>query len=152
LRDKTKVAFIAHKWNATNRGVEFNFTYQEWVRWWKRQLGPDWLKKRGCKSGQYVMARYYDDGPYAAYNVKCALAENNMKEAWFNKGRGKGRPSGRAKLTEVQVRDIYLRSKDKRRGIIKLARQYNVNVVTIKAIKRKRSWRHITDLLDFKTS
>src|ERR1700743_3822258 len=74
------LAFSDHKHNARVRGIAFDFTLDEWVAWWEGQLGPDWSKMRGCKKHQYVMARYYDDGPYAAHNVKCLTVTENHLE------------------------------------------------------------------------
>jgi hypothetical protein len=68
--------FAAQKTAAWKRGIAFEFTFPEWVAWWEKHLGDDWLQLRGL----YVMARWYDDGPYAAHNVKCILARENSAE------------------------------------------------------------------------
>lgn len=73
--------YYDHKKHAKDRGVQFLFSFDEWVEWWHRNLGDDWLKKRGNRKGKYVMARYGDEGPYAFYNVKCILHASNAREA-----------------------------------------------------------------------
>lgn len=73
-------AYQHQKSNATKRGIAFDFTYTGWCAWWHDQLGPDWYKMRGCRKGQYVMARWYDDGPYVAHNVKCLTVTQNHLE------------------------------------------------------------------------
>ncbi len=46
-----KDAFWLQKHKSKKRGIEFLFTFEEWVNWWETQLGPDWFKKRGRKKG-----------------------------------------------------------------------------------------------------
>lgn len=76
-----KDQYNKHKWTATKqRGIDFDFTFEEWCAWWEKHLGPNWAVMRGCKKGQYVMSRRGDKGPYAAHNVRCILAEHNHLE------------------------------------------------------------------------
>jgi len=135
-----KQAYGQQKRNAKMRGIEFDFTYQEWCDWWLLQLGTNWPKRRGCKKDQYVMARYYDDGPYAAHNVKCITASQNIIE--YNKRR---EPAGGYKLPlpDEIVKAIYL---DRSRYKL-IARKYNVTTHQIQCIKQKHSYRTITDQL-----
>jgi hypothetical protein len=70
--------FLVHKRSAKERHIGFKFTYEEWVAWWETNLGPDWINKRGCKRGQYVMARKGDKGPYAPWNVECVTCSENI--------------------------------------------------------------------------
>lgn len=77
---KHYLAYNNQKHNAKKRKIDFQFTYYEWVAWWKQALGPEWHVLRGCRKDQYVMARWYDDGPYVAHNVKCILASKNHLE------------------------------------------------------------------------
>lgn len=79
---KARAAYREHRWITHQRGLEFQFTFEEWVAWWEKHLGPDWHSKRGRRSDQYVMGRWYDDGPYAAHNVKCITAAENHRELW----------------------------------------------------------------------
>lgn len=77
---KIRQAYINHYRRSVKRGIEFQFSFDDWVAWWEEHLGPDWLWMRGSYGNQYVMARYYDDGPYAAHNVKCITASKNCAE------------------------------------------------------------------------
>lgn len=81
---RRKRAFESHRNRARRRWIAFEFEFEEWCAWWKQHLGPDWMKKRGSYAHQYVMARYFDDGPYAAHNVKCITASDNSREIRAN--------------------------------------------------------------------
>jgi hypothetical protein len=60
------------------RGIEWKITFPEWVEVW-RASGR--LDARGRKSGQYVMARVMDQGPYAVGNVYIATCSDNSRLA-----------------------------------------------------------------------
>src|SRR5215469_18965083 len=53
-------AFIKHRSVAKQRGIEFLLTFQEWLAIWHDS--GKWAE-RGCKQGQYCMARFGDKGP-----------------------------------------------------------------------------------------
>jgi len=53
-------AFDDQRKRAEERGIYFRFEFEEWLAWWKENLGPNWFEMRGRKKGQYVMARYKD--------------------------------------------------------------------------------------------
>jgi len=114
----TKRKFIEHKYAARRRGIDFKFTFEEWVAWWEMHLGPDWLEKRGCKKGQYVMARNGDVGPYETRNVKCITCQDNNGE--------------NTKLSEFDMTAIRSSKLSGR----KLAKEYNVHQTTIARIRR----------------
>lgn len=67
---------------AQKRGIDWQFTYDEWINWW----GDD-INKRGRYKGQLVMARYGDTGPYHPNNVRKATKEENSIEAHLGKPR-----------------------------------------------------------------
>jgi len=70
-------AFIKHRSVAKQRGIEFLFTFEEWIAIW-RDSGR-WTE-RGCRKGQYCMARFGDKGPYATGNVRiCLVTENHVE-------------------------------------------------------------------------
>ena len=71
-------AFKTHRSNARARNIKFEFTYDEWLKIW---LASGHLHERGTRSGQYVMARIGDKGPYAADNVKIITHIENSREA-----------------------------------------------------------------------
>jgi hypothetical protein len=72
--------------NARKRGIAFHFTFEEWVEWWYKNLGPNWMKKRGPWKGQYVMSRYNDKGNYEPSNVRCITNTQNTLECSCNTG------------------------------------------------------------------
>ena len=65
---------------AKKRGIEWQFTYDEWVDWW----GDD-IHKRGPYRGQLVMARYNDTGPYHPDNVFKTTCSQNVRDAQHHK-------------------------------------------------------------------
>ena len=74
-------AYHNQKGAAKDRGIEWLFTYETWVKWWEDKLGKEWMQLRGCQSNQYVMARHGDRGPYSPENVVCITAGENNREA-----------------------------------------------------------------------
>ena len=61
------------KARAARRHIRWEFTLEEWLRWW----GDD-FEKRGAGGQGLVMARFNDVGPYAVNNVyKCTRAQNS---------------------------------------------------------------------------
>lgn len=80
-----RAAWRGQKNNSKDRGIGFFFTYEEWCQWWEDELGPDWMSLRGCKAGQFVMARHLDKGDYRVGNVKCVLQSSNHAEANYRR-------------------------------------------------------------------
>lgn len=67
-----KKAYKSQKESAAKRGIEWQFTVEEWTAWW----GDDFAL-RGRGRGRLVMARHGDIGPYHPDNVfKCLFEEN----------------------------------------------------------------------------
>ena len=138
-------AFKGQRQRAGTRGIQFLFTREEWIRWWEVHLGPDWMQKRGCRKGQYVMARDGDEGPYASWNVRCITVEQNHKEnkRLFGTKRPGKAPNGiehwNSKLTESDVRQIFSAGGT----YTSIAKSYNVSVQTISNIKHGRRWAHL---------
>jgi len=70
-------AFIKHRSVAKQRDLEFLLTFEEWLAIWHES--GKWAE-RGCRKGQYCMARFGDKGPYAVGNVRiCTNAENHAE-------------------------------------------------------------------------
>ena len=67
--------FFEHKYNSKRRGVDFLFSFDEWVSCWKNS-GK--LEQRGCRKGYYVMGRRGGTGPYSLDNVEIILFEDNL--------------------------------------------------------------------------
>jgi hypothetical protein len=71
--------FIAQRDNAKRRGIEWQFTFEQWIEWW----GND-LSKRGRKADDLCMARFGDKGPYAPGNCfKQTMKENLVQREHF---------------------------------------------------------------------
>jgi hypothetical protein len=80
-KDKRLKAFWHQQFHCRRRGIEFHFTFDEWVAWWEKQLGRNWMSKRGIRSDQYVMARKGDKGSYRPSNVICITMAQNTYDA-----------------------------------------------------------------------
>ena len=139
-----KSCYQDQKSSAKQRGIDWLFTFEKWVRWWEKQLGPDWFSKRGHRSGQYVMARKNDKGPYAWWNVICITANQNHMDTAKNGTSTIGIKNPMAKLSEDQVREIYLCSSDE---ILKMVKKYKIHLGYVHRIKSKSIWGHITQML-----
>jgi hypothetical protein len=74
-----KSKFRTQRSGARSRGIDWHFTFEEWLAWW----GDD-IEQRGHYSGQLVMARYGDIGPYHPDNVRKLTCNENCSEG--NKG------------------------------------------------------------------
>lgn len=134
-KDKRRLAYSNHQQRAIRSGIAFHFSFEEWVAWWTRELGPRWMKKRGCRLGQYVMARNGDTGPYRADNVRCITCSANNSEA------AHARHS--SVLTEDQVfeaRSLYVPF-SKKFGSRALARRFGVCARTMHKIITGVKWK-----------
>lgn len=60
--------------HAKERGISWELTFSQWWSLW--QESGHW-EDRGRRSGQYVMCRRGDFGPYAIGNVYIASVEHN---------------------------------------------------------------------------
>jgi transposase len=80
LRDMKKPtrAYAAQRRNAHIRGIGWELTLWQWWTIW--QQSGHWAE-RGIHSGQYVMCRRGDAGPYAVGNVFIALSSENVSSA-----------------------------------------------------------------------
>lgn len=72
-----------HKYIAERRDIPFLLTFKEWFKIWESSGHKN---KRGCRKGQYVMARFGDTGPYAVGNVRICTTEENHAERWNRPG------------------------------------------------------------------
>lgn len=68
--------FRTQKSQAKRRGIEWNFTFEQWIEWW----GED-FDRRGRGPNDLVMARFGDTGPYSPENVRKATVAENHSEA-----------------------------------------------------------------------
>jgi hypothetical protein len=72
-----KFAYFKHRQDAKERGVPFLMTFEEWWSIW--DTSGKW-PLRGCRKGQYVMARFGDEGGYEAGNVRICTSSENVSE------------------------------------------------------------------------
>lgn len=75
---KLRGDFNIHRWNAKVRGIDFSLSFGEWIGVW---IASGKILRRGCRRGQYVMARHHDRGAYALGNVSIVLATENIAVA-----------------------------------------------------------------------
>jgi len=89
------------KSNARIRGIEWNITFEEWMKVWE---SSGHLEERGKGLGKYVMSRIRDQGPYSVDNVFIQLWENNRAEVFDD---------------SVRIFEINLKKSIKTKGISK---------------------------------
>lgn len=87
--------YRVQKSNAQQRGIEWQFTYDEWINWW----GDD-IVCRGKRTGQLVMARLGDIGPYSPDNCVKKTCNENVKEGL--KQRNNQDPAGRLSQSHIE--------------------------------------------------
>ena len=125
--------------NAKARGIEFSFTFMEWVSWWENYLGKSWMKKRGAHPDQYCMARLGDKGPYSASNVQCITNRQNSSD----KSKNKHKEKATWKLSKDQMQKIYLA----KGTLTQLSKRFGVSTSTISSVKNGRVGGSVTELL-----
>jgi hypothetical protein len=136
-----RLAFKRQREGAAERGIKFKFTYEQWVAWWEAHLGPDWMQKRGCRRGQFVMARKGDKGPYAAWNVQCVLQAENQRQRVDNGTSTYGERHSNSKLTEQDV--IYIRTCGKR--VADLVREFGISQPSIVQARNGTRWAYLNE-------
>lgn len=125
------------KWMAKCRGIEFTLTLDQWVGWWELNLGSNWLKKRGPRSGQYVMARKGDKGPYAIGNIECVTSNKNHAD--MKKYRSYAVTN--IKIPAKGVIEIFLSDPNEE---AELCKKYDTRYSYIAKIKRREVWADLT--------
>ena len=74
-----RLKYTVQKYNALNRrNIGWEFTFEEWLQVW---LNSCHWNNRGRETGQYVMARFNDSGPYSKDNVEIITTADNVKAA-----------------------------------------------------------------------
>ena len=74
-----KKAFDDHVRHSLSRGISFNLSYEDWLEMWL--VSGKW-PNRGKESGQYVMCRFGDVGPYSKRNCYIGTVEQNNRDRW----------------------------------------------------------------------
>ena len=75
-RRTPKKKFTDQRKQAAVRGIEFLFSYAEWLKMW---LDSGKWEQRGRGRGQYQMARRNDVGPYSVNNCNIETMEENQQ-------------------------------------------------------------------------
>jgi NUMOD3 motif len=91
--------YVTDRYDAIRGGKGFELTFEEWFRIW---TNSGHFNERGCRKGQYVMARTKDLGPYALGNVRICTVEENRAEQAANL-----RPETRAKISRSLLNNKY---------------------------------------------
>lgn len=77
-RTSARGAYNSQEKSAKVRKIAFLLTFEEWLAIW---IDSGKWGQRGRLRGQYVMARYGDQGPYSVGNVRICLTGENVTEA-----------------------------------------------------------------------
>lgn len=131
--------YTNQKNRAKARSISFDLTFDDWINWWEKQLGPSWREKRGRAKNKYVMLRINDAGPYAHGNIVCGTFSQNSSDKRKNKSSSHGVKNSGAKLTEKQVLAIY--KSHKSHGSI--AKEFGISVGAVFRIKNGNGWSHL---------
>jgi hypothetical protein len=70
--------YTTHRANSLRRGLDWEFTFEEWWQVWKDS--GKW-EQRGKSADSYCMARINDEGPYCADNVVITTMTENSRQA-----------------------------------------------------------------------
>ena len=117
--------------HARDRNIEFNMSYDEWLEMWL--VSGNWAN-RGKKSGQYVMCRYGDVGPYSVRNCYIGTVEQNGRDRW----------EGREKITNQKALEIYDLYTNTEMTQAEIGKLYNINPSYVSRVvsgKRKKNAR-----------
>lgn len=120
--------FQFQKDRAKARGIKWDMTFDQWFKIWTES---GHLHERGCRKGQYVMARFGDKGPYAIGNVKICTVEENRKEVKMS-------DEGRAKISKIKKGNQYTLGKTWKHSAQAIE---NMRVAAFKREERKRDQR-----------
>jgi hypothetical protein len=88
-----KKAYDDQRRHAEGRGIDWLFTYEEWLEKW--MLSGKWFE-RGRSPDQYCMCRFGDEGPYSNRNCFIATNQENLLQRW----------EGREKITDEFAKEI----------------------------------------------
>jgi len=90
---RLKQLFQNKKMDAKTRGIPFLLSFDEWLAIW---TASGKLAEAGARSGQYVMARFADQGSYAVGNVKIVTCNENNSEKHMS-------PEGRRSVSRARA-------------------------------------------------
>lgn len=79
---KAKTRYYGQKGMAKRRGIDFKFSFEDWINWW---IATGHYHERGVGKGKYVMSRYNDIGDYCIENVFCQTFVQNFLDGTANR-------------------------------------------------------------------
>ena len=85
--EEMKEKYRVHKAKAKHRGIDFNFTFEEWKDIW---INSGHWHDRGWGANKYCMSRYNDIGPYEVGNVFIQTNGENISQAQMGHHRSYG--------------------------------------------------------------
>lgn len=140
--------FQQHKRGAKRRGVPFKLTFKEWMLVWEES---GHFNKRGCRRGQYCMARHGDKGCYEVGNVSIVPVLKNQADKRQSKKakniisiKHRGELNGTSYLSPDEVREMRKEFDPKKYGsIVQIAKQFNVPYGTAYCIVKGARWGHL---------
>jgi hypothetical protein len=81
---KSITMYNTHKKTASDRGISFLLSFNEWNNWWLShgidKNGPSQKELGISRKDTLCMCRYGDIGPYSLDNIYCATASQNAKD------------------------------------------------------------------------
>ncbi len=137
---KLRWKFAIQRGKAKDRNIEWELTYEQWIKIW---TDSGHLHERGCRRGQYVMARKGDKGPYSADNVMIITNRQNSQESIHPPPPVHFGNKHAAKLNRqivVAIRRDYVPGSHVH-GCAGLGRKYKVRDSTIRHIILGKSWK-----------
>jgi hypothetical protein len=88
-----------HRAQSKFRGIDFNFTFDEWMDWWASHGVDKTLDIKWPPRTRPCMCRFNDTGAYEIGNVYCASHDENVKDLF-----GNNRHNPRGKKTDLRYR------------------------------------------------
>ena len=141
IDNKDKLKFQVQKRHAKERGILFEMSFGEWIKWWENNLGHNWRNLRGRKRGQYCMSRIEDKGSYRIDNIECKLTSENCIERKENGTAARGETFKRSKLNINDVLAIFHSKKDQ----YTLCNEYKIKLSQVIDIRCKRTWKWLLE-------
>jgi hypothetical protein len=80
-----KQRYYNHRQRAKREAIPFELSFTEWQQLWSPYCDP-----QGHRTGNYVMARHQDQGPYNADNVRIT---HNIQNSAERRGTGRKQKS-----------------------------------------------------------
>ena len=81
MHNKARERFKWHRNSSKKRGIEFQFSFEEWYNWWLSNGIDKNQPTVSTNSNTLCMCRFNDEGPYSVDNVYCATISQNSKDA-----------------------------------------------------------------------